>query len=333
MSFYEILEVPETATIEEIKKSYRRLSLKYHPDRHPPNLKHEMEEKFKKISEAYEVLGDEQRKEEHDMMNKNPFAKMMGNPNDMGNIDELFSSLFGMSFGGGHPMGGMGGMGQGHPMGGMGGHPMSHMSMGPMGMGMGGPNIRIFRNGMPVNMNQQMQKPTPIIQTIVISMEQVLDGATIPVDIERWLIENETKMFEHETLYVTIPKGVDDNEIIILRDKGNIITDQCRGDVKLFIKIENNTNFERNGLDLLTHKYISLKESLCGFSFDLKYINDKTFTINNNGGNIIQPEYKKVIPKLGLMRDNHVGNLIIFFHVQFPEKLEQSVIDQLKIIL
>ena len=301
--------------------------MKYHPDRHPPNLKDEMSEKFKKISEAYEVLGDEQRKEEHDMMNKNPFSKMMGNPNDMGNIDELFSSLFGMSFGGGHPMGGMGG----HPMN---GHPMSHMSMGPMGMmGMGGPNIRIFRNGQPINMNQQLQKPTPIIQTIVINMEHVLDGATIPVDIERWLIENDTKMFEHETLYVTIPKGVDDNEIIILRDKGNIISDQCRGDVKLFIKIENNTNFERNGLDLLTHKYISLKESLCGFSFDLKYINDKTFTINNNGGNIIQPEYKKVIPKLGLTRDNHVGNLIIFFHVQFPEKLEQSVIEQLKIIL
>lgn len=327
MSFYEILEVPETATIEEIKKSYRRLSLKYHPDRHPPNLKDEMSEKFKKISEAYEVLGDEQKKEEHDMMNKNPFAKMMGNPNDMGNIDELFSSLFGMSFGGGHPMGGMGG----HPMGGhqMGGHPMmSHMNMGPMG-----PNIRIFRNGMPVNMTQQLQKPTPIIQNIVINMEQVLDGATVPVDIERWLIENDTKMFEHETLYVTIPKGVDDNEIIILRDKGNIISDQCRGDVKLFIKIENNTNFERNGLDLLVHKYISLKESLCGFSFDLKYINEKTFTINNNGGNIIQPEYKKVIPKLGLTRDNHVGNLIIFFHVQFPEKLEQSVVDQLKNIL
>jgi DnaJ-class molecular chaperone len=329
MSFYEILEVPETATIEEIKKSYRRLSLKYHPDRHPPNLKDEMSEKFKKISEAYEVLGDEQRKEEHDMMNKNPFAKMMGNPNDMGNIDELFSSLFGMSFGGGHPMGGMGGHHMSHPMGGMGG-----MNMGPIGMmGMGGPNIRIFRNGIPVNMNQQLQKPTPIIQTIVINMEHVLDGATIPVDIERWLIENETKMFEHETLYVTIPKGVDDNEIIILRDKGNIISDQCRGDVKLFIKIDNNTNFERNGLDLLTHKYISLKESLCGFSFDLKYINDKTFTINNNGGNIIQPEYKKVIPKLGLTRDNHVGNLIIFFHVQFPEKLEQSVVEQLKNIL
>jgi DnaJ-class molecular chaperone len=336
MSFYEILEVPETASIEEIKKSYRKLSLKYHPDRHPPHLKDEMSEKFKKISEAYEVLGDEQRKEEHDMMNKNPFVKMMGNPNDMGNIDELFSSLFGMSFGGGHPMGGMGGMG-GHHMGPMGmgmGGPMGMMNMGPMGMGpMGGPNIRIFRNGQPINMNQQLQKPTPIIQTIVINMEHVLDGATLPVDIERWLIENETKMFEHETLYVTIPKGVDDNEIIILRDKGNIISDQCRGDVKLFIKIENNTNFERNGLDLLTHKYISLKESLCGFSFDLKYINDKTFTINNNGGNIIQPEYKKVIPKLGLTRDNHVGNLIIFFHVQFPEKLEQSVIEQLKNIL
>ena len=61
-----------------------------------------------------------------------------------------------------------------------------------------------------------MQKPTPIIQTVTITMEQVLLGATIPLDIERWIIENGNKIFENETVYVTIPKGVDDNEIIIL---------------------------------------------------------------------------------------------------------------------
>ena len=84
---------------------------------------------------------------------------------------------------------------------------------------------------------------------------------------------------------------------------------------------------------MLVHKHISLKEALCGFSFELKYVNDKVFTINNNGGNIIQPEYRKVIPKLGLVRDEHVGNLIIIFHIQFPEKLELEVIEQLKNLL
>jgi len=315
---YETLEVPETASMEEIKKSYRKLSLKYHPDRNQGQV--EMVAKFQKINEAYETLGDEQKREEYDMMNKNPFAKMMGNHNDMGmnmgNIDEIFSNLFGMQFGNGIQHGMPPGMAF-H----MGGFP-------PMS-----PGVKVFRNGVQVNMQQQLQKPSPIIKTININMAQVLEGATIPVDIERWLIENDTKMFEHETLYVNIPKGVDDNEIIILRDKGNILSDACRGDVKLFVKIENNTHFERNGLDLLVHKHISLKEALCGFSFELKYVNDKVFTINNNGGNIIQPEYRKVIPKLGLVRDEHVGNLIILFHIQFPEKLEPEVVEQLKNLL
>lgn len=328
MSFYEILEVPETASMEDIKKSYRRLSLKFHPDRHPPNMKEEMGEKFKKIGEAYEILGDEEKRQEYDMMNKSPFSKM-GNPHDMGmgmgNIDELFSSLFGMPFGQGFMN--------------MGGTPFAHMGpMGNINIGGMGPNVRVFRNGVPVNLNQtnmhqQLQKPTPIIKNVTLNMSQVLEGGTIPVEIERWLIENDTKMFEHETLYINIPKGVDDNEIIILRDKGNILTDECRGDVKIFIKIENNTDFERHGLDLLIHKHITLKDSLCGFSFELKYVNGKVFTINNSSGNIIHPEYKKVIPKMGLTRDDHVGNLIIFFHVKYPDHLDEETVEKLKQIL
>lgn len=324
MSFYEILEIPETASMEEIKKSYRTLSLKYHPDRNPG--KPEMVAKFQKINEAYEILGDEHKRKEHDMMNKNPFAHMMGGMGGMHGmhmggmpgmhmggmggmhmdqgIDEIFSNLFGMQFGG-----------------------MPGMQM------HGGPNIRIFRNGVPVNIQQQLQKPTPIIQTINITIEQVLNGGSIPIEIERWLIEGEIKVFEKETLYINIPKGIDDNEIIILQDKGNKLTEQCKGDIKLFIKVDNNTDFERCGLDLLIHRNISLKDALCGFSFELKYINNKVYTIHNNSGNIIQPEYRKVIQSMGLEREDKKGNLIIIFHIQFPEKLSEDAIEQLKLIL
>ena len=64
----------------------------------------------------------------------------------------------------------------------------------------------------------------------------------------------ENKIIENETLYVDIPKGVDEGEIIILRDKGNAISEECKGDIKLFIKIENNTDFKRMGLDLIYEK-------------------------------------------------------------------------------
>ena len=327
MSFYETLEVPTTASIDEIKKSYRRLSLKYHPDR---NLgQPEMVAKFQQIGEAYEVLGDEQKKEEYDMMQNSPFGK------GRGGIDDLFSSLFGMNFGG-PPQQGQGMHPFAHMMS---GNQMGHMSGGPMGgisingMPFGGPNmgpgIRIFRSGGP----PVYQKPPPIIKNITITMTQVLDGAIIPVEIERWILENETKMFENETIYVNIPKGVDDNEIILLQNKGNYASESCIGDLKLFIKVENKSEFERIGLDLLCHKTITLKESLCGFSFELPYLNDKTFSINNTGGNIIPPEYKKVIPKLGLSRDDRVGSLIIMFHIQFPEKLSAEQLDKLNALL
>ena len=180
------------------------------------------------------------------------------------------------------------------------------------------PSIRIFRNGV---QQHQMEKPVPIIKTIYINMEMVLTGGKVPLEIERWLIENGNKIFETTTLYVDIFKGIDHNEIIILKDQGNIINENSKGDVKIFISINNDSEFTRRGLDLIMNKNISLKESLCGFSFDLKYINGKVYTINNGSGNIIPPEYQKIIPNMGLTRENHTGNMLIHFHVIFPETL------------
>lgn len=313
-SFYNILGVPETASKDEIKKAYRTLSLKLHPDRNPNNP--EAVSKFQKINEAYETLGDDQKKEEYDMMNKNPFFKMaqQGGGQNMGmpfqDMDDIFSALFG------NVLGSMPGIHGRH-----------------QGMQFGGPRVHVFRGGPQMGFAQALEKPTPIIKTISITMEQVLLGATVPVDIERWIIENGNKVFENETIYVTIPKGVDDNEIIVLRDKGNMVNDELKGDLKLFVKVENTTQFERKGLNLIIKKQISLKDALCGFSFELKYVNGKVYTLNNNSGSIIPPEYIKTIPNMGLTREGHTGNLLIHFQVQFPEKLTEEQIKSLKEIL
>lgn len=64
--YYEILEIPKKASEEEIKKAYRRLALKYHPDRAPANKKREYEEKFKEISQAYRVLSDKEKRAQYD---------------------------------------------------------------------------------------------------------------------------------------------------------------------------------------------------------------------------------------------------------------------------
>jgi DnaJ family protein B protein 4 len=327
-SYYSILELPETATQDEIKKAYRRLSMLHHPDKNKNNL--ESTEKFKKIAEAYETLSDSDKKREYDMTQNNPFAKMMGSSNGM---EDLFSSLFGMPFG---PMGpgGMGVNGFGMGQNGMGKNGMPQ-NMNPFGNTPFGPHIRVFHNGVPVNVGgfgniNALQKPTPIIQTVSVPIDKILTGTTIPIEIERWIIVDETKVFEKETMYLNVPKGIDEGEIILLREKGNTIREDCRGDIKIFIKIENDTEFRRNGLDLLLDKTITIKEALCGFSFDLKYITGKVYTITNNSGTIISHGYRKVIPNMGFSRDQHTGNLIILFNVMFPEKINEEAMEQLK---
>ena len=200
-NFYNILEVEETASIEEIKKAYRRLSMICHPDKN--NNNQESTAKFQKIAEAYETLGDKDKKREYDASRNNPFFKMMGQgqahgPGGNTSVDELFSNLFGMQFG----------------------------NMGSFGQGQGqGQNIRVFHNGVQVNAQgfvQGIQKPSPIIKNVLIPIDIILTGTTIPIDIERWIIQDGNKIFESETVYVNVPKGIDEGEIIVLREKGNI---------------------------------------------------------------------------------------------------------------
>ena len=310
-NFYNILGISKSATKDEIKKAYRSLQMKYHPDKNQNSQESVI--MTQKINEAYETLSDDSKKQEYD--DPNPFMRM--NAQQEGSempMDDIFKMFFG---GQGNPFGG-----QGNPFGGMGGFP----GMPP------GAKVHVFHGG-PMGFQQAISKPVPIMKTININMEQVLTGASIPVDIERWIIENGIKVSEKETIYVTIPEGIDDNEIIILRDKGNILNENIKGDVKIFVTITNESVFKRSGLDLLLNKNITLKEALCGFSFEIKYLNGKSYTLNNNKGNIICPDYKKVYLGMGLTRGEHKGNMIIHFHVDFPEKLTEEQITKLEEIL
>jgi DnaJ-class molecular chaperone len=317
-SYYKILGITKDASKDEIKKAYRKQSLKYHPDK---NASADAQENFQKVNEAYQVLGDDEKRTEYDFMS-NPSQSGRFAPGGMGmgmnmNIDEMFQGLFGfMPDAGNVRMGGMGNMG------GM-----------PSGFPFG--NVHVFHGNMPfpMNMSQGIQRLQPIVKTINVTMEQVMNGANIPVEIERWIAQEGAKVMEKETIYVEIPQGVDDNELIVLKDRGNVANEMCKGDVKVFIKVDNHTNFKRNGLDLIVEKHITLKESLCGFKFELAHLNGKTYTINNNEGSIVTPSYFKAIPEMGLKRNGHSGNLVVTFDIIFPETLTSEQIKGLKSIL
>ena len=334
---YETLDVSKTASESEIKKAYRVLSLKYHPDR---NSTPEAAVKIREINDAYEVLSDGSKRRQYDLEQRMPgFGQGMGGmpgfhmstdfDGDMGtgDINNLFSMLFGQS------MGGMPGMGQGFPgmpgPGGMGMGQMHQVHHGP-----GGPEIRIFHGGFPPHMHQRPQKPAPIILNKTITLEQAFTGYTLPIEVERWVMIGEMKIHEEETLYITVPPGIDDNEVLLLLEKGNAVNDQCKGDIKVVIHLENKSGFKRQGLDLIYRKSISLKEALCGFAFEIPHINGKTLSLNNKSNpTIVKPNYKKVVQGLGMMRDNTYGNLIIEFEVEFPESLTAEQISAVEACL
>ncbi len=99
MVYYSILEIEKTATIEEIKKSYRKLAMKYHPDRNKGDK--EAEEKFKKINEAYSVLSDPEKKKQYDMFWTTWWAWWFGwgfSGNDV-DLWDIFEQFFGWGSG------------------------------------------------------------------------------------------------------------------------------------------------------------------------------------------------------------------------------------------
>jgi len=307
--YYKCLGVSENASQDVIKKAFRKLSLKHHPDRGGNKST------FQKINEAFQTLGEPEKRQMYNMQRNSPFGGMFGG-GDMGDVPDMPDFLKAMLFGS------------------MGGPPGIHRQNSFSGMGGPGmPHVQIFRNGMPMNMNN-MRKPTPIMKTIEITMKQAYTGMKFPLEIERWVNEEGSKRVEKERLYVDIPAGIDNNEIIIMRDRGNILSEDCRGDIKLFIKITNDCkHMARHGMDLVFEKNITLKEALCGFAFDIEHLNGKTYTINNNTGKIITPQFQKMIPQMGMKRGEQAGNLIINFKIKFPDDLTDNQRIQLSEIL
>lgn len=327
-SLYDILEVQSNSSPEDIKKAYRKLSFKYHPDK---NTAPEAEEKFKEIGNAYAILSDMSKRKEYDLQQSQ--ASGIGG------------------------LGGLGGMGGLGGLGAMNSQQAQHLfntlfsNLGDFGKNIDMrenvnatindefsiPNLSFLADSMThagqlIDFAKNLRKPPAIVKNIEISLEEAYSGKSCPLELQRWFIFNQQKHHETETIYVDIPPGVDDNEMIIFKNKGHVIDDRTIGDVKVFVHIRNQTQFERRGLDLLYRHPITLKEALVGFKFDFVHLNGHDYTINNYG-KIVHPRYTKSIPKLGMKRGEKVGNLILEFEIEFPKELSKDVVSKLSEIL
>jgi len=229
--YYKALGVDKSASAEDIKKAFRKLAVKYHPDRNPDDKG--AEDKFKEINEAYAVLSDPKKKEEYDTYGSSGFHKQYSQEDifrgfDFGNVykdmgagggDDIFSRLFGGGFGGGR------------------------------GAGRGG-----FRAG--------PQKGGDLEMEIDVSFRDAVAGAERSVAFRR--------NGKREELRVKIPAGVDNGSKIRISGKGSPGEGGGPdGDLYLIIRVLPDPVFTRDGGDLIVERPIPFSAACLGTSLDV----------------------------------------------------------------
>jgi len=330
-SHYDVLQVDSRATNDEIKRAFRRLSMELHPDKNGNS--EESKRAFQEINEAYNVVGD---------------------PEKRGNYD--FELQMGI---GGHRMGpmGMGPMGMGMGPMGMGMGPMNPLDMlfaamhsqhnaqnaNPMFeamFGMGGP--RIIIHNFTQNMNDASgpesgsgfgatPDPGSDINVIMsLPLTEAYNGSQHPLLIQ---YEDESHEIQSENIAIHIPPRIPNGCTMSIPDKGNVIPNSGgrRGALHLEISIEEHPTFRRDGDDLVVEHRVSLKDALCGFAFDLVHLNGRNYKFNCKPCSITASMNEtKILPGLGY---NESGALKIRFSIELPTSLTEEQIAALSTIL
>jgi DnaJ-class molecular chaperone len=308
MDHYKVLNVSPECSESEIKQSYRALSFKYHPDR---NKDADAGDKIRAINEAYEVLSDKQRRAQYD-------CERSGNP-----LESILNELFKQN----HTGRGMN-------------HIFKQNMMFPPGQGFSqGQGFEVmFSNEMPFfnqapNFNQAPKSPPPVLEKKVdVTFEESYKGGNIPIMIEREIKAGPLTFIEQERIYVVIPQGIDDGEILSIPEKGHCYSD-VKGEIKLRIHIVAHPMFERRGLNLVYHQKITFKESICGFEGILQHVDGTSMRLVSSKGNVIQNGDERNVKGRGLTRNTQVGDLIILFNVAAPKELTEEQIKTFELIL
>lgn len=340
VDYYGVLKVPKTATDDDLKKAYRKLAMKWHPDKNPTSKK-EAEAKFKQISEAYEVLSDPQKRQIYDQYGEEGLKGQVPPPtssypsgagtytNGGGptvfnfnprNAEDIFSEFFGNS----SPFSGLGGMGNMGHMGRM-GSKTSRMG-GPYGGDMFGgfPADRSFQGyGGEASPSQGNKKAQSVENKLQCSLEELYTGSTRKMKISRNIADASGKtMPVEEILTIDVKPGWKKGTKITFPEKGNEMPGVVPADLVFVIDERPHEVFKRDGNDLIyTHK-LNLAEALADHTVSLTTLDGRTLQIPAN--EVVGPGSEKIVAKEGMpiaKEPGKKGNLRVKFDVKFPSRL------------
>lgn len=324
-NYYEILGVDEKATQDDIKKAYRKLSKQYHPDVNPGG-----EEKFKEVSEAYENIGDEQKRMDYDNRKNNPFA-------GMGNGGFDIHSMFEQMMGNGRrnrptapdkvisfditPIDSYYGVKKEIKV-------HNNLTCEPCNGGGGDKKIceTCLGNGFVIqtfgtNMfRQQVQTNCPTCQghgSILINPCNICNGSGVNAKLE--------------TFMVTIPQNVDNGDFMRLKDKGDYYPKiKLRGDLIIKINMVNDKNYEKVGMDLV----LKIKLTPLQLILDDKLmIEHPDGLLSINIPNKLDTDVPLRIPSKGYKTQNGVGHFYIKLSVSKNENIDEDLKNKIKSIL
>lgn len=296
--YYTTLGVAKNASADEIKKAYRKLALKYHPDKNPGNT--EAEQKFKEISEAYAVLSDNEKRRQYDTFGSSGFHQRYSQEDIFRGFD-INDILNQFGFGGGR---GGGGFRTTFRTGGQGSTPFESMFT----------QSSNFRGCPGGGRQSQPVKGKDFTFEIWITLEDVLNGAEKNVSLRHGGTP--------QNVTVKIPKGIENGKRLRLSGKGAPSpSGGPPGDLYLKIQLKEHPIFQRSGDDLIVEKRIPFSQACLGTTLDVTTLEEKKFNVKVPAG--VQQESKLRIKGYGLPLgpSGGRGDLYVKIAVLIPKTL------------
>ncbi|VVC29925.1 DnaJ domain,DnaJ domain, conserved site,Chaperone DnaJ, C-terminal,HSP40/DnaJ peptide- [Cinara cedri] len=330
--YYQILGVSKGAADDEIKKAYRKLALKYHPDK---NKTAGAEEKFKEVAEAYEVLSDKKKRDIYDKYGEDGLKGGVGQGNSTNNYSYTFHgdprATFAQFFGSSNPFGNM----FGNSGGSMFDDEMDfddgfiRMSHGPPGMG-------AFRSqsfnvhGSPMGRTKEKVQDAAIEHDLYVSLEDIMRGCTKKMKISRRVLQADgTSRKEDKVLTINVKPGWKAGTKITFQKEGDQGMNKIPADIVFIIRDKPHPVFKREGNDIRYTTSISLKQALCGTEIVVPTLTDKKIPLNLKS-EVIKPTTVKRLQGHGLpypKEPSRRGDLLVSFDIKFPEVLSPALKD------